>query len=107
MLQDLGWRDLAQRRVDNTLSVMYRITRDLLDVHLRNIIRLQRNEVNIKPIIARTTYYKFSFFPRTISDCNNLEQSSLTGANVADTFKRRYHNWSMTYHNNNYDYFCF
>ena len=65
MLKSLGWRDLSQRRVDSRLKLMYKILNNLVDIDQDSYVKLQ--------IIHSTTlYYKFSFFPRTITDWNNL-----------------------------------
>ena len=88
MLSDLEWRDLAQRRVDSRLTMMFKITRGLVDIPIGNYISLQRDGVHIQPILARTNYYKFSFFPHTISSWNSCPRDVLSDQNPA-TFKTK------------------
>jgi hypothetical protein len=83
MLSDLGWRDLAQRRVDSRVMMMYKITRGLVDIPIGHYIRLQRNGIHIQPIIARTNYYQYSFFPRTVSDWNAIPRDTLQAKTLA------------------------
>ena len=86
MTNDLGWRDLAQRRADSRLTMLYKITRGLVDIPIGCYVSFQRNGVHLQPIIARTNYYQFSFFPRTVSDWNTLPRDILQAQSLA-TFK--------------------
>lgn len=88
MLQGLGWRDLAQRRTDSRLTMMFKITRGLVDIPIGHYITLHRNGVHIIPIHARTQYYQYSYFPRTVSDWNQLPRDTLEAESLA-IFKRR------------------
>ncbi len=88
MLSQLGWRDLSQRRTDSRLVMMYKITRGLVDIPIGQYVRYHRNGIHLQPIMARTQYYQFSFFPRTISDWNTLPKDILQAKTVA-TFKRK------------------
>lgn len=74
MLQTLHWRPLAQRRADARLIILYKITHGLVLINPASYFRLHRNGLNIQPIHARTQYYQYSFFPRTISNWNDLPQ---------------------------------
>ena len=88
MIRDLGWRDLAQRRVDCRLVMMYKITRGLVNIPISPYITLHRNGIHIQPIIARTQYFQYSFFPRTVSDWNSLPRDTLQAKTLA-TFKTK------------------
>ena len=46
----------------------------------------RKNSLSYEPIIAETTQYKNSFFPRTISDWNNLEEELVSKPSV-DSFR--------------------
>jgi hypothetical protein len=76
MLSDLGWRDLNQRRVDSRLVMMYKIRHGLVNIPLGNFLTLQRDGIHIQQILARTQYYEYSFFPRTVSDWNQLSEKT-------------------------------
>jgi hypothetical protein len=88
MLSHLGWRSLAQRRVDSRLVMMYKISKGFIDIPVGEFFEFQRDGIHIKPIFARTQYYQFSYFPRTISDWNSLPPDILR-ANTLATFKRK------------------
>jgi hypothetical protein len=72
MLQSLNWRLLALRRADARLTMLYKIKLELVLINPASYFRLQRNNFNIQPIHSRTAYYANSFFPRTISNWNEL-----------------------------------
>jgi len=83
MLTKLGWRDLAQRRVDSRLTMMYKITRGLTNISMGHYISFQRDGLHIHPIHARVNYYLYSFFPRTVSTWNALTRETLQSESVA------------------------
>ena len=88
MLSDLGWRELNQRRTDNRLCMAYKVVHGLVAIPVGHFISLQRDGVHLHPIYAKTNYYLYSFFPRTIADWNKLPQDILEGESLA-IFKRR------------------
>jgi hypothetical protein len=88
MLNFLGWRELAQRRVDSRLSVMYKIVHGLVAIPMGVYCTLQRDMVHLKQIVCRTQYYQFSFFPRTISDWNKLPRDTFSAKTLA-SFKSK------------------
>ena len=53
MLNDLMWRDLAQRRVNSRLTMMFDITRGLVDTPIGYCIKFHRGDVHLQPINAR------------------------------------------------------
>ena len=81
MLGNLRWRPLDQRRIDNRLIMLYKITFDLVAIPVEDyLVRNRRESKFIHPLAYRqiqtsTNYYKFSFFPRTIVHWNALPTS--------------------------------
>ena len=88
MLINLGWRSLQQRRVDMRLAVAYKIVHGLVAIPLGPYLNIQRNMIHLQPIAARTKYYQYSFFPRTVSDWNQLPRDILLAKSLA-IFKSR------------------
>ncbi len=86
MLKDLGWRTLAQRRVDARLALMYKIVHGLVLIEAIKYVKLQRNQIHLQQILAKQKYYQMSFFPRTVQDWNSLPKDLLT-ANDLKSFK--------------------
>ena len=78
MLHSLGWRRLDLRRIDSRLSMMYKITNNLVaipvEAYLTTLERKSRHNhpLSYRLISATTDYYKFSFFPRTVYHWNGL-----------------------------------
>ena len=87
-LQDLGWRSLSQRRVDQRLCMVYKIVNGLVAIPIGQYIKLQRNGVHLQNIAAKPKYYEYSFFPRTVSDWNSLPRDFLQAKSLA-IFKTR------------------
>ena len=87
MLSDLKWRDLDQRRADNSLCMAYKIVHGLVAIPVGHFINVQRDGVHLQPIYARTNYYLYSFFPRTISNWNKLPIETISSDSLA-IFKR-------------------
>ena len=61
MIQDLGWRDLNQRRADSRLCMLYKISQGLVDIPIGQYLKYSRDGVHFQTIYARTKYYEFSF----------------------------------------------
>ena len=97
MVEDLGWETLQNRRLNNRLTLLYKIINDQVEIpanyhpvlnnnrdsrrcHNQQFTRLQ-SDINI---------HKFSFIPRTIVDWNNLP-SDVVAAKSLDSFKKRLH----------------
>ena len=83
MIQDMGWRDLNQRRADSRLCMLYKISQGLVDIPIGQFLRYNRDGVHFQTIYARTKYYEFSFFPRTVADWNELPSDTLSAQNLA------------------------
>ena len=78
MMQSLHWRSLDQRRIDNKLSLMYKITHNLIAIPISDFliprVRPSRHyhPLSNRLITATTDYYNFSFFTRAVFHWNNL-----------------------------------
>lgn len=78
MLKSLNLRRLDLRRIDNRLSLMYKITNELVAIPIEGILTpLSRYSRHAHPwsyrlITATTDYYKYSYFPRTVTYWNAL-----------------------------------
>ncbi len=78
ILQTLGLRRLELRRIDTRLAMVYKITNDLVAIPIETYLttnpRPQRHSHSLqyKPITATADYYKYSFFPQTITIWNAL-----------------------------------
>ena len=73
MIQDMGWRDLNQRRADSRLCMLYKISQGPVDIPIGQFLRYNRDGVHFQTIYARTKYYEFSFCPPY---CRWLERTS-------------------------------
>ena len=73
IMQSLHWCRLDQRRIDNKLSLLYKITNNLIAISISDFLI----PLNVRPsrhyhllsyrlITATTDYNKFSFFPRAV-----------------------------------------
>lgn len=90
MLEIANLEQLASRRKSARLNFLHQLYFDKLGIHSRDYItnnpgRASRykHSLSIKPFFARTDQYKYSFFPRTVSDWNALPQCSpLLSSNV-------------------------
>ena len=78
MIKDLNWRTLKQWRIDSCLTLMYKITYDLVaipaaDYLIPNTRQSRHNhQLAYRQIPTLKDYYKFTFFPRTIVHWNAL-----------------------------------
>ena len=74
----LNWRTLEQRRIDSRLTIMYKITYDLVAIPAADYIipntRRQRHNhlLAYRQIPTLKDYYKYTFFPRTTVHWNAL-----------------------------------
>ena len=78
MIKDLNWRTLEQRRIDSRLTLMYKITYDLVaipaaDYLIPNTRQSRHNHpLAYGQIPTLKDYYKYTFFLRTIVHWNAL-----------------------------------
>ena len=93
MLEDLGWRNLGQRRIDSRLTALFKITRGLLSVNshglLRSVMRRTRRSLSESFIPLQTSLSSeyLSFFSRRIIQWNNLPASVFSEHCSLDSFK--------------------
>ena len=98
MITELGWETLDDRRKKKRLTMMYKISNELVGInkgeHLKPIINSKtrkKNSMNYHPIYARLNTYKHSYFPRTIHEWNTLGDSTVTATSI-DAFKDKLDN---------------
>jgi hypothetical protein len=78
MLESLNLRRLELRRIDNRLSLMYKISHNLVAIPIEDYLTLQTRKsrhchnLSYRLITATADYYKYSYFPRTVYHWNNL-----------------------------------
>ena len=78
MIKDLNWRTLGQRRIDSRLTLMYKITYDLVAIPAADYLIVVGSQDNhllaYRQIPTLKDYYKYmyTFFPRTIVHWNAL-----------------------------------
>ena len=78
MIKALKWQTLEQRRIDSRLTLMYKITYDLVaipaaDYLIPNARQSRHNHLlAYRQIPTLKDYYKYTFFPRTIVHWNAL-----------------------------------
>ena len=84
MLDHLQWESLESRRTKAQLTMFYKITNDLVDIPADQYLIPSKTNTRschskkFRQPTTSTSYYKNSFFPRTIAVWNNLP------ANVAE-----------------------
>ena len=88
MLRGLDWRSLEQRRVDSRLIILYKIRNHLvaIDENLYLQRGTGRREYQYRQLRADKDYTRFSFFPRTVIQWNQLP-SQICLAESLDSFK--------------------
>ena len=72
----------AQSR-QSTLYAIYKISQGLVDIPIGQYLKYSRDGVHFQTIYARTKYYEFSFFPRTVAAWNELPSDTLSAPNLA------------------------
>jgi len=92
MLEDLGWKDLAEGRRDLRLALLYKIVHghiavptDGIQVTANTRTRLN-HQYKYRYMSASSTEYNNCFFPRTIKDRNNCSVD-LNESSSLDAFK--------------------
>ena len=85
MLKDLGWKTLQQRRQEARLSMMYQMTHNITDFNTDNFL-ISHTETRTRgshcfkfqvPKVNKDSF-KFSYFPRTIKEWNELPEHIVT-----------------------------
>ena len=75
MVQSLGWESLQQRRYMDRLSMLFKIQHGLVDISPEFVQpgdSRTRGSQRIRQLEANKDVYRYSFYPRTISDWNRL-----------------------------------
>ena len=93
ILQKLDWPSLQQRRKEQRLTIMFKIHRQDIAVPLPDYIQRQPLSNNrryhpakFRVMKSATNTYKYSFFPRTILDWNDLP-AHILDTNTLGTFR--------------------
>ena len=90
---DLGWQPLQVRRKNNRLIMMYRIIKNHVEIPqihhptLREFQPVRGNQHNFTPMQPEVEAFKYSFFPRTITDWNQLSKATVASKSL-DAFKK-------------------
>ena len=75
MIQSLGWESLQHRRYINRLTMLFKIQHGIIDIS-PDFVQLNdqrtRGSKRLRGLPATNNAYKFSFYPRTISDWKRL-----------------------------------
>ena len=104
MIEELGWQDLANRRRETRLALFYKIINEQVNVPHQEILKktsmtqVTRQGKTGKKYIAigcKTNDYKYSFFPRTTKDWNDLPNTTVNAPSI-EAFKNRL---KVTVHN--------
>jgi hypothetical protein len=89
MLKDLGWDTLELRRKKARLTMMYKMSHNLLDMNLENHLvphteTRTRGSHPFKFRVPRINkdVYKFSYFPQTIKEWNKLPENVVNSDSV-------------------------
>ena len=92
MIKDLGWSDLAHRRRDARLTMLFKIINDLVSIKPEMYITQgssntrSNNNKKFRHFLASTPAFQNSFFPKTIPQWNKLSQSTVDALTV-EAFK--------------------
>ena len=78
MLRSLDWRSLEQRRVDSRLTILYKIRNHLVAIDENSYLQrgTGRRAYQYRQLRADKDYTRFSFFPRTVIQWNQLPSQS-------------------------------
>ena len=77
ILENLKWQELALRRKQARLLLLYKIVHNLVMINRSHYFKMQRDNLHIQNIYATQQYHQASFFPRTIKEWNSLPDSVL------------------------------
>ena len=89
ILGQLKWESLKERRKDNRLIFLYKGLKDKARIPADDLIPKIRRCKNQHPMAFQISSacidaYKNSFFPRTISDWNDIRDSLICSAELSD-----------------------
>ena len=100
LISELGLQSLAERRKTSRLTLLYKAINGLVAIPMDELEHTSRctrhcglwtGRINI--LQSRVDAYKFSFFPRTVSDWNSLPSSAKSTLSV-NSFKTALHRLS-------------
>ena len=83
---------IGTEKETNKINTLYKIVNGTLAVEIPNYFRQkERQTINYHPLKftnpgCRTNIYKYSFFPRSVKEWNELPETIIEGANT-ETFK--------------------
>jgi hypothetical protein len=92
MLDELGWDPLSTRRRNHRLALMYQINHGLVAIPTDDLLipadsrTRASNCYKYKQLVAKTEAYRNSFFPRTITEWNRLDNNIVNSATI-DSFR--------------------
>ncbi|MCG8078457.1 MAG: reverse transcriptase family protein, partial [Candidatus Thiodiazotropha taylori] len=75
MVQSLGWESLQHRRYINRITMLFKIQHGIVDISpdfVQPNDQRTRGSQRLRQLQATNDTYKYSFYPRTISDWNRL-----------------------------------
>ena len=93
MMQDLEWESLEMRRKKTRLTLLYKLSHNLIDVATEDYLQLNNetrtcgsHSFKYRVLKISKDVFKFSFFPRTIKEWNSLP-SEIVCADSLSQFK--------------------
>ena len=89
ILGQLKWESLNKRRKDNILIVLYKSLKGKARIFTNDLIPKTRHGKNQHSLAfqipsASKDVYKYSFFPQTIRDWNDLPESLISSSELSD-----------------------
>ena len=95
LIETLGWDSLQLRRKQARLSLMYKLSNNLIDINLENLLsrnhelRTRRSHVSqYKVPMAKIDTFKLSSFRKTIAEWNTLPCDVVNSSSL-NTFKSK------------------
>ena len=93
MLKELNWESLEERRKNSRLCLMFQVIKGLVAVNPNGLIHVtsrptRGNSIKLLQQLIKRDVHKFSFFPRTSRDWNELNLDTLS-INSLNSFKMK------------------
>ena len=92
-VQSLGWKSLKERRQNNRLLFLFKVSNGLVDVppNYQPVLRSPQpprgNQFQYQRLTAEVEVFQYSFLPRTITDWNSLSPTA-AAADSLESLKR-------------------
>ena len=89
MLKDLEWKPLAERRKDDRLALLYKVLNNLSAITADDFLTYSQTKtrknhhLTLNLYAPKTDLFKYSFFPRTIVQWNNLPKEVVNAGNLS------------------------